>query len=52
MPEHSFADDVSGRITEIAVQIAAYLFEAGNADKKIAYEQLLGSFPAAMHVRF
>ena len=51
MPEHSFADDVSGRITEIAVQIAAYLFEAGNADKKIAYEQLLRSFPAAMHVR-
>ena len=46
----SIADDVSGRIGRIAIQIASSLFDGKNIEKKYAYEQLLGSFPAGVHL--
>jgi hypothetical protein len=48
--ENAIADDVSGRISRMAIQVASSLFAGEDVGKKRAYEQLIGSFPAGVHL--
>jgi hypothetical protein len=50
MAQDTLADDVSGCITRIAVQVMSDLLESARTDMKFAYEKLLQSFLAGMHV--
>ena len=45
MAEDTLADDVSGRITRIAIQVMSDLLEPARADMKFAYEKLLQVVP-------
>jgi hypothetical protein len=48
--ENSVADDVSGQIRRVAIQVASCLLHGDNIEKKSAYEQLVLSFPAGVHL--
>ncbi|MBZ9843352.1 hypothetical protein [Mesorhizobium sp. CA5] len=51
MKRNTLADDVTGRITRIAMQVSSDLLTAGQSDMKLAYQNLLQAFPAEMEVQ-
>ncbi|AGB43059.1 hypothetical protein Mesau_00569 [Mesorhizobium australicum WSM2073] len=51
MNQDTLADEVTGRITRMALQISSDLLSPEQSDMKLAYQNLLQAFPAGMDVQ-